>query len=104
MFHEEMKNLEKSLIKGWKLSLEDVGSAAIVLSSIIFHFQGIGCKDSLVETQDPFVPSFAGSLAVPTCTKLPVLKNHTGSHDMAAGQTMSNNSSSTWLGQCYPLS
>lgn len=32
MFHEEMENVEKSLIKGWKLSLEDFGSAAIVLS------------------------------------------------------------------------
>ena len=33
MFHGEMENLERSLIKGWTLSLEELGAAAACLES-----------------------------------------------------------------------
>ena len=32
MFHGEMENWQRSLIKGWTLSLEELGAAAAVLS------------------------------------------------------------------------
>ena len=94
MFHAEMEDLERSLIKGLKLGLEEPGAAAAVLNShsIQTSRQRVDGELLSLQLQGPQHAQSFWSCSVTT-----------GSNTVAASQTKSHDSSSAWPGQCSLL-